>query len=83
MLEVLAIEQVAGIGKGWYETPAALDDVPADMIDMKVGAKDEVDLLGLNVRPTQFAEVVGGEAIEGANPGRADGRLRSRCRPAR
>jgi hypothetical protein len=64
VLKVLAIEQVAGVGKSWREAAGSLDHVPADMIDMQVGAEDEIDFLGRNASPLQFVEIAGGQSVE-------------------
>src|ERR1700677_3648733 len=65
VLEVLAIEQVAGIGKSWREAAVSLDHVPTDMIDMQMGAKDEIDFLGRNAGALQLSEVATGQPVKG------------------
>src|SRR5271156_5570846 len=35
------------------------------MIDMEVGAEDEVDFLRRNASPLQFVEIAGGQSVEG------------------
>src|SRR4051794_20334999 len=40
VIEVLLIEQIAGIGKGRHEAPVPRDGIPPDMINMEVGAEN-------------------------------------------
>jgi hypothetical protein len=65
VFEVLPIEEVAGVGKSRREAAVAFGHVPADMIDMQVGAKDEIDVLWGNPSPFELAEVAGGQPVEG------------------
>ena len=51
--ELLAPEQVAGVGKGRRPPAVRQLRVPADMVDVQVGAEDEVDRRRLDAGPPQ------------------------------
>jgi hypothetical protein len=65
VLEVLAVESVAGVGKSGREAAVAFDHVPPDVIDMQMSAEDEIDALGLNASAFELAEVARGQSVEG------------------
>ena len=59
-----ARHHVLGVGKGRHPLAVLQPGVPADVIDVQVGAHHEVDLLGLDAGGAQPLEILGVQHVE-------------------
>ena len=59
-----ARHHVLGVGKGRHPLAVLQPRVPADMVDVQMGAHHEVDLLGLDARLAQTLEILGVQHVE-------------------
>ena len=66
-----ARHHVLGVGEGRHPLAVLQPRVPADMVDVQMGAHHEVDLLGLDARLAQTLEILGVQHVEArhARPG--------------
>jgi hypothetical protein len=61
--ELLAAEQIAGVGEGRHEAAVGPAGVPADVVDVEMGAEDHVDGGRLGACLLQPVEKAGGVAL--------------------